>query len=182
MYVKHRSCVYKLAAFTGTQLDVYDFDQTLFKDPITSPPKPAAFFDTLESLEPPCVPEKPDSSWWVTPTVAAARKSIGASGTYTLFMTGRQEDPFQKRVMELLEQQNLVFDQHHLRPSASVDDLEWKREVLRSVLEDFPSVQSVHLWDDKADHLASFSEMVKDELGLEVEATLVKAPGQATEC
>lgn len=142
------------------ELHVYDFDGTLFR----SPPKPAGFsgdwWSAEFSLEPPCIPLKPDKGWWNSQVVAEAKKSIANPDVWAIMATGRLDNPFRWRVPELLKQQGLNFDAVYLSPGGRTEA--FKKKLFTRLLTRFPHVTTVHIWEDRLNHLRNFTKLVED--------------------
>lgn len=112
------------------------------------------------SLLPPCVPEVPGSEWWYSPVVSSAMQSMSNAGAITIMMTGRVNNAgLRYRIAELLDGKNLDFDAVYLKEGTS-DTVGFKSEKLAKLLEMFPSVESVHMWDDRHHHFDRFEEVV----------------------
>lgn len=103
------------------RLAVFDFDWTLFR----SPGKPeywrGEWWPEPFSIGPPCVPERPGPEWWNAEVVEAAQDAIRDPDTYTILLTGREEEIFEDRVFALLDQIGLRFDEAALTPSSAED-------------------------------------------------------------
>jgi hypothetical protein len=152
-------------------LAVFDFDGTLFRSP--EPPSwwsKGYWWGSDLSLNPPCVPQLPDESWWIDATVLAAHDAIADPTTLTLCMTGRSkyQANFVDRVPELLAQQRLEFDAIRLSPTERskrwrLDQIkEWKLDQIFRVLEAVPAIETVEIWDDKEENLDFFSINIAD--------------------
>jgi len=136
---------------------IFDFDGTLFKSP--NPPrwwKKKKWWRTPESLDPPCVPEKPDASWWNGPLVSLAKKRIGDPSTHTVLLTGRWSHLFGRRVRELLKQVGLNFDEVLLSDDAST--LAFKTRVLSALAKRFEP-KKVEIWDDHPRYTRNFQSL-----------------------
>jgi len=99
------------------RLAVFDFDGTLFRSPEAPIWAGKGWFVNVESLGPPCVPEKPEPNWWVSNTVSAARGAISDQNTWAVLITGRVDSIFRWRIPELLKAAGLNFDEVHLNSS-----------------------------------------------------------------
>lgn len=147
------------------RVSVFDFDGTLFK----SPQKPAGWdkktpwWHDPDSLEPPCVPKKPDSSWWNGALVGLAKKRISDPGSLTVLLTGRNRGVFDRRVKELLNQTGLAFDKVLLNPGLST--LAFKSRMLSGFL-DQPEVRYVEVWDDHPEYTRKF-QSIFDKRGVQ---------------
>lgn len=144
------------------ELHVYDFDGTLFRSP--SPPESwsdkGAWWSDSISLSDPCVPERPGSSWWVSPVVAAARQSIADPNVLAVLCTGRAERSFARfRVPELLRQAGLDFDRVHLKTTENTES--FKKGVILTYLRRYPDIEVVHIYEDRLNHLAGYCRLVE---------------------
>lgn len=173
----------QLSAFEGTELHVYDFDNTLFK----SPDKPSwwphrHWWTDEDSLLPPCVPEEPGAHWWLSETVQEARQSIKDDAAYTLMITGRTVDGFADRVTELLLDHNdLRFDELRFKQNADENTAEYKARHIRNVADKFPTLSAIHIWDDRKENLEEVVARL-EEVGYEVEAHYVPPESREVDC
>lgn len=148
------------------ELHVYDFDGTLFRSP--DPPDGwdgDSWWVAPESLNAPCVPDRPGPEWWVQSTVAQARRSIADPNVWAIVCTGRplRKGGFAYRVPELVHQAGLAFDDIYL--STSHDTPGFKKAVITKITSRYPDITTVHIWEDRANHLDSFIRHV-EQLGL----------------
>jgi hypothetical protein len=150
------------------RLTVFDFDGTLFR----SPEKPEGFkgnwWASKESLAEPHVPESPDRSYWFKDTIAAAEEAFDNSKTYSVMMTGRMQRNFEKRILDLLEQNGINFNEVHMNDSGQ-DTEKFKLQEIKKILKKYPTISLVEIWDDKADHLKYFKkELETDNLKVKI--------------
>ena len=142
-----------------TQLHIYDFDGTLFR----SPEKPEwwtkGWWGRIESLSPPCVPEKPDAEWWVPSAVSAAHKSISNASVYSVMMTGRPTK-FGARVHELLASVGLRFDEHLFVGAGAGGTLGSKLKHIDALMTKL-AVTRVEMWEDRTEHIGPFDSFLK---------------------
>jgi len=167
-----------------TQLHFYDFDGTLFRSPWQPP-----WWKTLGkgwwwqheySLDEPCVPSDPGSDWWIGPTVQDAKKSTGNPAVYAVVATARNaRPPHNKRIPELLRAQGLRFDEVHLNPGSEGEN--FKKDLIKSLLREHPSIKRVEVWDDKAEHVAAFTALAVS-LGYAAEGHVVKSTPHEVQC
>lgn len=140
------------------KLHVYDFDGTLFR----SPEKPSwwegGWWGNLNSLSPPCVPERPSIDWWNESVVSAAKQSIANPDVLAILVTGRIRK-FSLRLKDLLAQVGLHFDEVHLSNGGSTDA--FKMRVIKNLLDEYPSIRGVSIWEDRPQHLRAFSDWVE---------------------
>lgn len=143
-----------------SELHLFDFDGTLFKSP--DPPMwwdSGSWWADGQSLEPPCVPEKPGPEWWIGSTVTQAKRSIANPEVWTILCTGRNDRPFRWRVPELLHQKGLRFDEVFLNKGGGT--AEFKKGILRAQLRKHPHIDTVHIWEDRPNHLKAFVSFVE---------------------
>jgi hypothetical protein len=163
-----------------TELHVYDFDGTLFRSPHRPAVWGAHWWSDPASLLPPCVPEKPGADWWVSKTVAAAKKSIGNGDVFAMMITGRNDkSAFRYRVPELLKQKGLNFDAVHL--TGEEKGLTGKLRRIVQTLKRYPFITKVQIWDDRTSHLREFASRL-ERAGFEVEVHPVRATSHDPLC
>lgn len=164
-----------------SELHLYDFDGTVFR----SPEKPnwwsKGWWGNPISLNPPCVPEHPDTSWWVEQTVREAKSSISDPDVYAVLATGRQDHAFRWRVPELLKQKGLDFDEVHLAPGGEEGVEYFKVALLKKLLTRYPFIRKLQIWDDKLKYLTLYKTYF-EKAGYEVIPHLVKAPAHDVLC
>jgi hypothetical protein len=164
-----------------TRLEVFDFDNTLFR----SPEKPAGWpegkgwWGRPESLQEPCVPARPGEDWWIEGTVTEARRAIDDPDTLAVLMTGRLVKRFTERVRDLLGQMSLEFDEVHLTPGGGT--LPFKLDMILRILEQRPEIEYVRIWDDREEHMPEFARVL-DETGVPYELRLVDADMKEALC
>ena len=166
------------------EIHAYDFDGTLFKSPLRPKwwPNGKTWWTHPKSLDAPCVPEKPDSSWWNESVVSEAKQSIANPNVYAVLCTGRPDGigGFRWRVPELLQGKGLHFDKVILNPGGPDTD-RYKAMVVKQLLIRFPEAQALHIWDDKSKNTVAM-ERVGLAIGLPVEVHLVSEVNHEVEC
>ncbi len=149
-----------------TELCIFDFDATLFMSPMFPDDwegHTGDWFDTLQSLTPPCVVDP--GPLWIESSVSAAQEAIGRPEAYVVLMTGRGMSPeLYERVSELVSSTGLSFDEIHLKPGGRT--MAWKSGMLEQFIKKFPDLQKVQVWEDRSDHLDHFMK-VAEAAGLE---------------
>ena len=149
-----------------TELCIFDFDATLFMSPMFPNDwqgHNGDWFDTLQSLTPPCVVDP--GPLWIRASVSAAQEAIGRPEAYVVLMTGRGMSPeLYDRVSELVASEGLSFDEIHLKPGGRT--MPWKSGMLEKYIQRFPDLQKVQVWEDRSDHLDHFMK-VAEAAGLE---------------
>lgn len=164
---------------TIKNLHIYDFDGTLFR----SPEKPAwwkerGWWGQVESLSPPCVPERPGSDWWVSSTVDSAKASTSDAETYAVLITGRLAGKFHARLFELLGQVGLRFAEVHLTSGGGT--LPFKLKVIENLIHKL-GIAKVEVWEDRSEHVGAFKSIC-EQFGIESEIHLVSAKDHPPAC
>ena len=162
------------------ELHIFDFDGTLFRSAEAPEwwPSNKGWWGQPESLDPPCVPERPGPEWWITHTVADAKKSIANPEVYTVLLTGRLAKRFDRRVKVLLQQNALHFDEVVLTTGSGT--LPFKLKVIDHLMEKFP-LERIEMWDDRTEHASVFDSTLAAK-GIEFEIHIVRAPAHEPEC
>jgi hypothetical protein len=165
------------------ELHFYDFDGTLFRSPMEPAVWDRDWWSNVDSLIPPCVPDRPGSDWWVGSTVSEAKRSIGNQDVYAVMATGRPAaSGLRYRVPELLKQKGLSFDEVHLAPPSGT--LAWKKGLIKEILGRYPFIDAVSFWDDRRSHLPEF-ERVAIRAGIDperIKLTHVRSKSKTPEC
>jgi len=164
-----------------TKLYIFDFDGTLFR----SPAKPAlwkgGWWGKAESLNPPCVPQAPDSDWWVSDVVGKAKEAASDPSSMTVLMTGRGKAVFSDRVLELISGIGLDFDEVLL--SDSYDTVAFKSGEIRKILETTPTIKEVDIFDDRGSYIEKYKELILEiNPDIVVNSTVVQVESKAVLC
>jgi hypothetical protein len=151
------------------RLEIFDFDNTLFKSP--HPPKDwkGGWWGKPLSLSEPHVPANPGLDWWNSKVLAAAQRAVRDPNCWAVLCTGRIERVFRPRVAALLRSQGLHFDESFFNTGGATED--FKKRVISKYLDEDPW-DSVVIWEDRANHLAQFKSLVQS-YGVPVTAHLV---------
>lgn len=161
------------------KLSVFDFDGTLFRSP--HPPfwsRGTSWWNDIHSLNPPVVPLKPDSDWWIGNVVSAAKKEMANADSYVILLTGRKEKQFMFRIHELLRGAGLTdFDATY---GSYNDDMLFKIKLMDMILMSKPYIDTVELWDDTEDLLNKYVSHLKNK-GYEVIPHLIKSTPMSNE-
>jgi hypothetical protein len=159
-------------------------DGTLFKSPLRPKwwPQGKTWWAHPSSLDQPCVPEKPDSSWWNESVVSEAKQSISNPNVYAVLCTGRPDGTggFRWRVPELLQGKGLHFDKVILNPGGPNTDT-YKAAVLKKLLIQHPKVTGVHVWDDKEKNLLAMKR-VTDAIEMPFTVHLISEVNHEVDC
>jgi hypothetical protein len=168
-----------------TELHFFDFDGTLFRSPWEPKwwrkEKRPWWWRHEFSLSPPCVPDRPPNDWWIGSAVMDAKKAISQSGVYTVLATGRSDQaPINRLVPKLLRGKGIGgFDEIHLNPGGS--SKKFKLILIEKILDRYPSIQRVEVWDDKADHVNAFVSLAVQR-GLETDGHVIPVDPHEVMC
>jgi len=164
------------------ELHIFDFDKTLFKSPDQPDWWPVngknskkwGWYLHNDSLGRPCVPDKPDNSWWVGPVISQAKKSISNPNIVTVLATGRSDvGPNRYRIPELLKQAGLRFNGVHLNKTSNAHT--HKAMVTIKYLRKYgTSIDLIQMWDDGKENLDAVKK-VAAKFDIPFEGHLVKA-------
>lgn len=143
------------------RLAIFDFDGTLF----ASPERPSwwkfeGFWGRPETLNPPFVPQVPDNSWWSSEVLSEASQAISDPATFAILLTGRPKK-LGNRIIELVNSQGLNFQEYHFASGGST--LDFKLRVIGNLLEKYPSISFVEMWDDRSEHTPAFEEFLNSK-------------------
>lgn len=163
-----------------TQLHIYDFDGTLFRSPAKPDWWTKGWWGRVESLAPPCVPEKPGAEWWVAGAVADAHRSNADPSVYSVMMTGRPTK-LGPRVHELLSGAGLHFDELHYVGAGAGGTLGAKLKMIDVLHQQLPDVKRVEMWEDRDEHLGPFESALKAK-GFEAEVHHVRSTPMPLAC
>lgn len=163
------------------EIHIFDFDGTLFRSPLPPPLWKGGWWSKPESLNAPCVPEEPDESWWILDTVSQAKDSIANSNVFSALFTGRQESIYGDRVRSILGLVGLNFGMVKL--SDSDNTKEFKSREIKGLLERYPLVNKLKIWDDRIGHLEYYKGVaIATNPKIEVETTLVSTYPMPAQC
>ena len=137
-------------------IHVFDFDGTLFRSPVPSDRHPKAcdptfsggygWFQSLMSLCPPVVPERPDSSWYSSSTVSAFHQAT-KEGSPCFVLTGRDEK-FRGRIANLLEHASIQPVALFLKPQENSGTVKHKVECFGELVAHYGAV-TIRYYEDR---------------------------------
>lgn len=160
-------------------LIIFDFDWTLFRSPGPPPRVPKkTFIHSAESLEPPYVPWFPGSKFWIEDVVRGFRAAQRRSDSVTALITARRSRT-EPRILDLIEQKNLDPDFAFFRATSFQKDKDrvfFKRKRTLSLLEQYPTISKVIVWEDEQDQLDSIRDLAKRRR-IKFKGNLVSEPG-----
>ncbi len=157
---------------TGTQpvteLLIFDFDGTLFDSPYPEPGKLAYKAATGQ--------EWPHKGWWGKaesllppvvvgpgPVLETYRTHHNSASSATIILTARKKKT-ESGVRHVLDMYNVRPDVIVFKPDdwpSTQDNSVFKVTYLKRLLEKFPQVKRVRLWDDNEDNVAAFKQFAE---------------------
>lgn len=154
------------------KISIFDFDQTLMDTPTKEEGAKIWKEKTGE--------EWPHKGWWgrsesldmnifdikpIDNVVQDYRVEHNDPYTVTVMITGRHEG-LREEVTSILEQHGLEFDHYLLKKrSPTIKD---KIEKLESLLQKYPEVNTVEIWEDRSEHVEDFQSWGDKKQGIEV--------------
>jgi hypothetical protein len=140
---------------TYTRIAMYDFDGTLFRSWEKTPEwwegthlddRPYSFFVKPESLDEPCVPDRPGSAYWIGNTVRHAKWDSSDRACFLVVITGRVK-VHAPRVKELLSSQGIRPDAFYFNPGMSA--ARFKSVVLKNLLIGYNTIDQIDVWENE---------------------------------
>lgn len=161
-----------------TELHLFDFDGTLFRSPDPPDGYEGSWGADPQALQPPMVPLVPGPEWWNQDVLLAARAALWDPNSYAVLLTGRPDHLFRDRVLDLLEQQGLDFDQALCNPSRKAGTTApWKRDYLLKYLDWNPDVRHVVMWDDDEEKIPIYIDALRN-VGVSLLVHQVREPAK----
>ena len=160
-----------------TKISIFDFDGTLMKTP--HPEKGKKEWENFYNKD------YPHIGWWSKPeslddavfniepiesTVSSYIKEKENPNTLVIMLTGRL--PHQNdQIVELLSLHNIFFDEYHYKETG--DTLSSKLNTIITLLNRYPNVSSIEMWEDREPHAISFKEWGREN-NVPIEVNVVK--------
>eukprot|EP00906_Rhabdomonas_costata_P006066 RCo008939 len=152
------------------QLDIFDFDGTLFRSPEPNPSiwgkggigrmmNPVlqgglGWFQDLRTLLPPMVEEHPDTTWFHPTVLEAAHRSLRDPSHVAVILTGRTV-PFEARIAGICASAGLTFHSVHCKTSPALSTMKFKQQAIRGLI-DVHRPACVQMWEDRPHHKRQF--------------------------
>ena len=144
-------------------LEIYDFDWSLFRSPFPPDGHPdKSWWAEPASLEPPHVPVRAPRSFWIEEVVREVKAAQKRDETLSLILTSRRGKT-EDRVRELLYQRNIEPDFFICRSASFQKDKSssgFKRKSTSRILDAYPSVKRVVVWEDTQYQLDGIEDVV----------------------
>ena len=100
----------------------------------------------------------PDTKEWLQDIVYKAKKSYRNPETITILCTAR-DNRFKKEALNLLKQENILFD-HYFFNSKSETDYAYKKKEIKNFLETNPQISSIIFYDDLEENLEAVKSII----------------------
>ena len=159
-----------------TKISIFDFDGTLMRTP--HPEEGKKEWENFHNKD------YPHIGWWSKPeslddavfniepiesTVSDYIKEMENPNTLVIMLTGRL--PHQNdQIVELLSLHNIFFDEYHYKETG--DTLSSKLNTIITLLNRYPNVSSIEMWEDREPHAIAFKEWGRDNV-VDIEVNLV---------
>jgi hypothetical protein len=136
-----------------TKLYMFDFDDTLFR----SPQEPERYngsywWNSAKSLE------DTNENMWIEKTVNKARLASEDKSILSIMCTARQDRPeIVFSVNSLLRDKGLYFDKLFYK-NINTSTSEYKAETIGMMLDAYPNVDEVHVWEDNQENIQAIKE------------------------
>ena len=158
---------------TIVKVSIFDFDGTLFNTPEPETGKVIYKEKTGKDW--------PFQGWWgrnegldmdvfqippIDSVISDYNEEKGKSNTLVVMMTGRIPKNAQF-VEKILNKHNITFDEYIYKKGSAT--LEFKIKVLNNMLNTYPNLREIEMWEDRPEHTAAFREWGEDK---EVDVTV----------
>ncbi|KAF2155315.1 hypothetical protein K461DRAFT_292186 [Myriangium duriaei CBS 260.36] len=172
-----------------TEINVYDFDNTLFRTPLPSrfvwegptigllqgqdiftgggwwhdPHILASVGGGIEKMEPTAW-----EGWWQEDVVASARKSIATPGHLTVLMTGRSQANFSELITRIVKAKGLQFDMVVLKPEITptgekvTATAKFKTMFFQDAMTAYPRATRLTIYEDRAKQANEFAKYLDE--------------------
>lgn len=160
-----------------TKISIFDFDGTLMRTP--HPEEGKKKWENFYNKD------YPHIGWWSKPeslddavfnidtietTINDYKKEMETPNTLVIMLTGRLSHQHDQ-IMELLKFHGIVFTEYHYKESG--DTLNSKLNSIIKLLNRFPQVNHIEMWEDREPHSIAFEEWGKEN-NVKIEVNLVK--------
>ena len=164
---------------------VFDFDSTLFRSPLPNPKlwsskligkliSDCCWFYDERTLCAPYIPSVPSNEWWNSDLVRKVEEALQEPNNLVILLTGRNRGKFGNRIKELCrikQDPALPFHFVFCKEITSLEEVEIKKAyastfdfktgVLAELLEQFPSISRIVMFDDRENHIKLFKEKLE---------------------
>jgi len=157
------------------QIDIFDFDGTTFRSPCpssklwgsrnvgriinTHEQKGLGWYESIESLSPPFVPEVCDESWFSHVVLPEFRASCEDPSRLAVLLSGRNIK-FYARIKSILEGVGLRPDLISLKedPRPTMD---FKRDLLSHLIAQHTEIKRIRVYEDREPHARKFQAFLR---------------------
>lgn len=161
-----------------TRISIFDFDGTLIDTP--TPDRGHKEYKDKTGQE------WPYNGWWGKPesldmeifdmkpipsVIGAYKKEKATPNTFVVLLTGRIPR-LSTQVKKILDVNGLTFDAYYYNNISNT--LDFKINVMGELLQQFPDVKSMVLFDDRDEHIPSFRAWGEEQDGIDFHITHVK--------
>jgi len=162
-----------------TRLAVFDFDGTIADTPLPTTENKALYEQKTGT-------KWPHKGWWSRPetldqaifdiplissVIADYEMEKAREDTMVILLTGRISR-LSTHVKTILESKGLTFDGHFFNSGGST--LDFKMYTVGRILKDYPSIKELHMWDDRLEHIPSFTAWGEKLKGIDFKITVVE--------
>lgn len=149
------------------KLEVYDFDGTLVNTPLPDAGKTEYYNKTGK--------EWPHKGWWGQPdslnmdvfniktnpdVISDYKKGFNNPETGVIMLTGRIKE-LKTYVENILTSLGLKFDGYFYSTGGRTEDA--KVNTLNTLLNNYPNIEEVEMWEDRVSHIAIFEQWGKEK-------------------
>jgi len=152
------------------ELQVFDFDDTLFRSPKAPKGYKGAYWDDIRSLTPPALPESVGLKFFNKDILAKAKAASKNKFNVCAVITGRSEK-FEPRLIQIFRSIHFSPDYLYTRPSEE-EVLSFKLRSVEELIRKHPNVHKLVVYEDNKDQLFVFRAFCKEQ-GLDYEPNLV---------
>ena len=113
-----------------------------------------------------------DHTLWIEKTVNAAESSINNHAHLSIMLTARSDRPeIVYLVNRLLREKGLMFERSFFKNTSQPTPI-FKAELVGMLLDAYPNIHTVNLWEDNEDNIQAIQKKCK-RLNVDFNATLV---------
>jgi hypothetical protein len=172
-------------------IDIFDFDGTLVNSPQNNDDNKLLWEEKTGRKWKRNKKGKYSHGWWgvkeslnpdifdisfIEETKKQALQSFDDLETLTILMTGRMPF-FSDYVFEILRRNNMDRFARYIFNDTSLRTLDYKIQKIEEMIQEFPTVKEINMWDDRENHVNSFRVFGRDNFKGKFNVTHVKFMG-----